>query len=278
MKSCTAVLLAVSAFVLGACSSGSSPSSAAPASSAPAIFASRVPGTLAIYADASLKAALDKVKTTYEAAHAGSTLAITTDSSSALETQIEQGAPADVFLAADTTSPQKLVDAGLVTGSPTKLADNLLAVIVPTANPAGVQTPADLARTGVKVIAAADSVALTKDVAKLVANLATQAGYPPKFVKNYRANVVSREADVAAVVSKVGSGAGDAGVVYATDAKNATTVTTIPVPDAANVPVTYAGVGLKASPNASAATAFLTWLAGSDGQAILASFGFLPPS
>ncbi len=63
-----------------------------------------------------------------------------------------------------------------------------------------------------------------------------------------------------------------------TDAKTSTKVTTIPVPEAANVPATYGGVVVEASANQAAATAFLTWLAGPDGQAILASFGFLPPS
>ena len=75
--------------------------------------ARRRPGVeLTIYGAASLKGALDKVKTAYEAANPGTTLTISTDSSSALETQIEQGAPADVFLSADTTNPKKLVDKG----------------------------------------------------------------------------------------------------------------------------------------------------------------------
>jgi molybdate transport system substrate-binding protein len=62
-----------------------------------------------------------------------------------------------------------------------------------------------------------------------------------------------------------------------TDAKTSTKVTTIMVPADANVMATYSGVVVKASRNAAAAQAFLTWFAGPDGQAILASFGFLPP-
>ena len=72
---------------------------------------------LTVYAAASLKGALDKAKAAYEAANPGTTLTISTDSSAALETQIEQGAPADVFLSADTTNPQKLVDKGLADGA-----------------------------------------------------------------------------------------------------------------------------------------------------------------
>jgi molybdate transport system substrate-binding protein len=263
------------ALVLGACSPGGlhplttveQPSGGTP-----------VPVSLTIYGAASLKAVLAKVKAAYETAHPGTTLTISTDSSAALETKIEQGAPADVFLSADTANPQKLVDKGLAAGSIVTFAGNLLTVIVPTANPAGIASPADLGKSGVKVIAAADAVPITKYATQLVTNLAKQAGYPADFAARYAANVVSREDNVAAVVAKVELGEGDAGIVYLTDARTSTKVGTVVVPVAANVPATYGGVVVKASANVSPATAFMAWLAGPDGQAILASFGFLPPS
>jgi molybdate transport system substrate-binding protein len=216
------------------------------------------------------------VQTAYTADNTGATLTISTDSSTALETKIEQGAPVDVFLSADTANPQKLVDKGLAAGSVTKFAGNLLTVIVPTANPAGIKTPADLAKSGVKVIAAGDTVPITKYANQLVANLAKQPGYPADFVAKYTANIVSKQDNVAAVVAQIELGEGDAGIVYVTDAKTSTKVATIAVPVAANVPATYSGVVVKASANAAAAQAFLAWFAGPDGQAILASFGFLP--
>ena len=119
---------------------------------------------------------------------------------------------------------------------------------------------------------------ITKYAGQLVANLAKEPGYPADFVAGYAANVVSKEDNVKAVVGKIELGEGDAGIVYVTDAKASTKVTPVDVPDSANVPATYAGVVLKASPNVDAATRFLTWFAGPDGQAILAGFGFLPPS
>jgi molybdate transport system substrate-binding protein len=282
MRSRLVASFVVLALALGACSSAAAPSPSAPSSIAAATSAapaSAAPaGGLTIYAASSLKAALAKAQTAYTAANPGTTITISTDSSSALETKIEQGAPADVFLSADTTNPQKLVDKGLAAGTIVKFAGNLLTVIVPTANPAAIQTPADLARSGVKVIAAGDTVPITKYATALVANLAKQPGYPADFVAKYNANIASREDNAAAVVSKIELGEGDAGIVYVTDAKTSTKITTIALPDAANVPATYGGVVVKASANTAAALAFLTWLAGSDGQAILASFGFLPPS
>ena len=130
----------------------------------------------------------------------------------------------------------------------------------------------------VKVIAAGDSVPITRYATMLVTNLAKEAGYPAGFVAAYNANVVSKEDNVAAVVAKIALGEGDVAIVYVTDAQTSAQVQPITVPADANVPATYAGVALKASKNAAAAQAFLAWFAGPDGQAILASFGFLPPS
>jgi molybdate transport system substrate-binding protein len=239
---------------------------------------SREPARLTIFAAASLKGALDKARTAYQAANPGTTITISTDSSSALETQIEQGAPADVFLSADIGNPTKLVDKGLAAGSPVAFAENELTVIVPAGNPAGIFSPRDLAKAGVKVIAAGDDVPITGYAQRLVDNLAKERGYPGDFAAAYAANVTTKEDNVKAVVAKIELGEGDAGIVYATDARASTKVATVPVPDTANVPATYAGVVVKTSPNAAAAQAFLDWFAGPDGQAILASFGFLAPS
>ena len=274
-----AASITVLSLVVAGCSSGvaSVPIGASPivAPAATGAPATATPVSLTVYGASSLKAALARVKATYEAADPIITLTISTDSSTALETKIEQGAAADVLLSADTANPQKLIDKGLAAGSVTKFAGNLLTVIVPKSNPAGIQTPAALARSGIKVTAG-DTVPITQYANQLVANLAKQPGYPADFAARYAANVVSRQDNVAAVVSQIALGEGDAGIVYVTDAKTATQATTIPVPAAANVPATYAGVVIRASANLSAAQEFLTWLAGPDGQAVLAAFGFLP--
>ena len=266
--------LALAALLVIACS-GASSSSPSVATSAPTAGSAI---ELQVYAAASLKTVLTKVKTAYETATPGVTLTISTDSSTALETKIEQGAPADVFLSADTANPQKLVDSGLAAGSMTLFAGNKLTVIVPTANPAGITAPADLARSGVKVIAAADGVPIEKYTALWLDKVKALPAYGADFPARYSANVVSREDNVGAVVAKVALGEGDAAVVYVTDAKASGQVATIDIPDAQNVPASYGGVVVKASAHGAAASAFLAWLAGPDGQAILATFGFLPPS
>lgn len=255
-----------------------SPGGAPTTTPTPEPTASPNPVELTVYAAASLKGALEAVKSAYETADPGTTLTISTDSSAALKTQIEQGAPADVFLSADTKNPQALVDAGLTDGAAVDFAGNKLVVIVPTGDPAGIETPADLATPGVAIIAAGDAVPITKYANQLVENLAKEPGYPADFAAAYQANIVSREDNVKAVVAKLELGEGDAAIVYVTDAKISTKVASVEVPDSANVVATYAGVVVKATQNPEAAAAFLTWLAGPEGQAILSGFGFLPPS
>lgn len=274
MRPVPAVLGPVLALALAAC--GGSPATSGTRSAGPSTTHSI---TLTVYAAASLGSAMTRIASAYRAAHPGISLTVSTDSSAALETKIEQGAPADLFLSADTTNPQRLIDAGLAAGRQvTPFAGNLLTVIVPADNPARVGSPADLAKSGVKIVAAGDAVPITKYATRLVAHLASLPGYPADFAARYAANVVSREDSVAAVVAKVALGEGDAAIVYGTDARASAEVRSIPVPTEANVPATYGGVVLLDSADTAAASAFLGWLAGPDGQAILASFGFLPPS
>jgi molybdate transport system substrate-binding protein len=288
VRSRLGVLLSVLALALVACSSSgaSSPSASAVPAATPTATASTAASSapsaaatdVTIYAAASLKAALDKTKPVYEASHPGTTLVISTDASSALETKIEQGAPTDIFLSADATNPQKLVDKSLTVGRGVCFAKNKLTVITPKDDPAKIQTPKDLANTGVKIIAAGDAVPITKYATQLVGNLAKQPGYPMNYVAAYNANVASKEENVSGIVTKVSTGQGDAGIVYVTDASDKADLATVEVPPDANVIATYAGVVVKTSPNPDAANAFLTWFAGPDGQAILSRFGFLPPT
>jgi molybdate transport system substrate-binding protein len=194
-----------------------------------------------------------------------------------LRAQIEQGAPADVLLSADTTQPAALVDDGHTVGEPRIFAGNQLGIIVPSGNPAAIATPADLARPGVKIVAAGDAVPITAYATSLVANLASADGYPRDFDERYAANVVSREDDVGAVVAKIELGEGDAAIVYRTDAVASDSIATVEIPPEANVIASYAAVIIAGTPHADAATAFLDWLIGPAGQAVLARRGFSAP-
>ena len=238
---------------------------------------SRVAAELAVYAAASLTAPLESVKAAYETSHAGVRLTLALDSSAALRTQIEQGAPADVFLSADLTNPQKLDDGGLATGPVTKFAGNHLTIVVPKANPGSINSPADLATSGVRIVAAGEKVPITVYANQLLEKLGALPGYPSAFASAYGANVVSREDNVKAIVTKVELAEADAGIVYVTEAIGSTKLTTVEIPTEAAVAAIYGGVAVAASAHPNEAAAFLSWLAGPDGQAILADFGFTAP-
>jgi len=239
--------------------------------------ASAGPMELTVFAAASLRDAIVEVERSYEAATPGLDLVVATDSSTTLRAQIEQGAPADLFLAADDRNPAALAHAGLADGPPVAFAANWLTIIVPSDNPGRIETPRDLARDGVRVIAAGDEVPISRYAAEAVTRLAALPDYPADFAQRYVANVVSREENVRAVVARIELGEGDAAIVYQTDARAATGTVDIAIPDEANIPATYTGVVIAASAQSAAAHALLAWLAGPDGRAVLASFGFGSP-
>jgi molybdate transport system substrate-binding protein len=234
------------------------------------------PTELTVFGASSLTAALEQITAQYQASHPGTRIASSTGGSSMLRMQIEQGAPADLFLSADVPNPQALADAGRTDGVLEPFATNSLTIVVPEGNPANIQSAADLARPGVRVVAAADEVPIAKYANQAVDKLAALPGYPSSFGDAYHANVVSKEDNVGAVTSKIQVGEGDAAIVYITDAE-AADLPTVDIPGEANVVATYAGVVLPSQSNTPSAHALLSWIVGPDGQKILGELGFKPP-
>jgi molybdate transport system substrate-binding protein len=232
---------------------------------------------LTVFAAASLTDALAEVEATYEAATPDADLVIVTESSATLRTQIEEGAPADVFLGADTSNAFALDEAGLCAESPVAFAGNSLALVVPRANEAAIASPVDLANAGVQIIAAGPEVPITAYAAEVVANLAELPGFPAGFAEAYAGNVVSEEENVRAVLNRLELDEGDAGFVYQTDALGPSEVTAVEIPAEANTHATYAGCGTSATEHPAEAEAFLAWLGGPDGRAILNAWGFVTP-
>ena len=241
------------------------------------LFAGCMPSTdvtVTVFAAASLRNAVDLAATAYTASVPGIRFLVSADSSAALRVQIEQGAPADLFLSADAVNPARLVDDGLADGAPIAFASADLAIVVPAGNPAGIGDPMDLARAGTRIIAAGPEVPITAYADRLVAALAGLDGYPVDFAERYAANVHSREDNARAVIAKVELGEGDAGIVYEPDARASSATWTIPLPDGVRIAATYAGVVVRGAGAAEAARAFLAWLAGPDGGSVLAGLGF----
>ena len=189
--------------------------------------------------------------------------------SGALETDIEQGAPADVFAAASPKQPAQLLAKGLV-AKPVEFATNTLVLIVPAKNPAHINTVADITRPGVKLVICNATVPCGDYARTAFKNL----GITAAAMKN----VVSQTTDVTQTVADVALGQADAGFVYITDAKAAAgKVKIIRLPAAAKPGAKDFIAVVKAGKNQSAAKSFVALVLSPTGQSKLRAAGFGQP-
>ena len=202
----------------------------------------------------------------FEAANPGVTVKFSFAGSQVLVTQIEQGAPADVFASADHKNMDALVTANLVASGYKDFATNLLQVILPPGNPANVQTLQDLAKPGLKLVLEDPSVPAGNYTREILTNMSKDPTYGTDFSTKVLANVVSNETDVKQVVAKVDQGEGDAGIVYVTDALAAPDLKTISIPANYNVIAQYPIAALEKASNPDLASAFVAYVLSADGQ------------
>ena len=187
--------------------------------------------------------------------------------SNTLETQIRNGAPADIFASAAPLNTQRLFGQGLV-DKPVTFTSNRLALIVPKSNPADLHSVYDLKRKPVKLVIAGAAVpvgAYTRTVLRKMG------------LTSVLSKVVSQETDVRAVTGKVALGQADAGFVYVTDARAVNDqVTVIRIPAWAQPRVRYEIAVVSKSTRKAAAQAWIKTLLSAKGQAALKAYGFLP--
>jgi len=240
-------------------------------------LAAQEPTTLTVFAAASLTDAFTRLGKSFEADHPGSTVRFNFAGSQQLVLQIQQGAKADVFASADERWMQTAKDSGLVEGEPSLFARNVLVVIVPVANPAGIKRLQDLSRSGVKVVIAADAVPVGRYTRQMLEKLAAQPGFSPQYGKQVLANVASYEENVKGVLAKVQLGEADVGVVYRSDATgpSASQVRVLEVPEAANVIAAYPIAVVRGAPTPDLAKAFVELVGSEKGQMALKDAGFI---
>ncbi len=224
-----------------------------------------ISGELRVLAAASLQAPFEELADAFAVEHPGVTVApIVYDGSSTLATQIIEGAPADVFASANEANMAKVADAGMAP-DPQLFATNTLVVVVPAGNPENVTTLTDLAEPDLTIVLCAvevpcgdASMALLEDQGVTV----TAASY---------------EQNVTAVLTKVTAGEADAGLVYATDVIGRDDVESFE-PEGAEVAINrYPIVALRDAPNPEAAQAFVDFILGREGRAVLSGDGFGAP-
>jgi len=242
----------------GSCGEDSPKESGASSSSSATTAASA--GKLTVLAAASLSESFEELGKAFEAKHPGSKVTFSFDASSALATQANNGAPADVFASADQANMKKVTDAGNATG-PKVFARNRLAIIVAKGNPKKVKSLTDFAK--LSFVLCAPEVPCGKYGREALSKAGVKA--QPK----------SLETNVKGVVTKIASGEADAGIGYVTDAKAASaTAEGIEIADAHNVVAEYPMAVLEQSANSNLAYAWLDFILGAEAQAVLAKYGF----
>ncbi|WP_436971008.1 molybdate ABC transporter substrate-binding protein [Micromonospora coxensis] len=224
-------------------------------------------GTLTVFAAASLTESFTTLGREFEAAHPGVRVTFNFAGSSALATQIVQGAPADVFASAAPRNMATVTEAGAAEGAPTVFARNQLVIAVPKGNPDRITGLADLVRPGVTVALCAEQVPCGA-AARGALDAAT-----------VRLTPVTLEQDVRGALAKVTLGEVDAALVYRTDARAASAeVDAVEFPESAAAVNDYPIVVLADAANPTAARAFVDQVRSARGRAVLDAAGFPPPS
>lgn len=219
--------------------------------------------TLTVFAASSLTGTFTVLGKQFEAAHPGVKVAFSFGGSSDLVSQIQSGAPADVFASADTKNMDKLTTADLEGTAPVSFASNTLEIITPPDNPGKVDSLDDLA---------------DKDLAIAICTPEVPCGSAAQSVAEAAGVTLepdSEEQSVKDVVAKVASGEADAGLVYVTDVKAAgDKVNGIVFSESASTVNIYPITTIKASKSVDLATQFMNFISSTEAQAVFTGAGF----
>lgn len=224
---------------------------------------------LNVFAAASLTDALQEVAAAYEK-ETGDRLVLNLGASSTLARQIQEGAPADLFLSADEEKmdgleKQKL----LLPGTRKSVLSNTLVVVVPDDSSLRIAGPKDLAAPSIRALALAEPRSVPAGI------------YAKEYLR--KAGAWSQVADrvvptenVRAALAAVAAGNVDAGIVYRTDARIAKRVrVAYEVPRAQGPAISYPFAVLAGSRRPEAARKLLVYLASPKAAAVFRKHGFL---
>ncbi|OYD97897.1 molybdate ABC transporter substrate-binding protein [Nostoc sp. 'Peltigera membranacea cyanobiont' 210A] len=225
--------------------------------------------SILVSAAASLKEALEEIKPLYQQSKSNINISYNFGASGALQQQIEQGAPADIFISAGKKQVDALEQKGLLLpGSRTNLANNRLVLIV-AQDVVGINSFYNLTDSKIKKIAIGEprSVPAGQYGEQVLKKLKLYDRLKSKFVF---ANNVRQ------VLAAVESGNAEAGLVYATDAKISNKVkVVVAADDKFHSPIVYPVAIIKSSKNPSAAKEFVQFLSGSEVKTVLRKYGFI---
>lgn len=218
-------------------------------------------------AAASLTDALGELKALYENANPEVTLSFNFGASGALQQQIEQGAPADLFLSAASKNMQALVDKGFIEERH-DLLKNELVVVVPSTGGAAVAKLEDLSDAAVKKVAVGipESVPAGGYAKDALTAAGLWDGLQGKLVQGK---------DVRQVLQFVETANADAGFVYKTDALSSDKVKIAFAVDPSQYKSIVYPIGVvKATKHAEAAERFYAYLQTPEAMSVFVKYGF----
>lgn len=267
LLSLTAIFLTLTV----ACGDDAGPDPTPVANATPALS-----GKITVFAAASLADSFNEIKAAFTRQYPRTELEFQFAGSPALRFQLGQGARADVYASADASNMSMALANGVVQDAGNVFARNSLVIIAPPDNPARISTPVDLKKPGIKLVLAAPEAPAGGYARRTLALMGNDAAYGDGFVEAVLKNVVSNESNVKQVVTKIQLGEADAGIVYVTDVTKdlVDELAQIAIPANLNVVAEYP-IALTRSPaNPAGARAFIDFVTGAEGQAILKKYGF----
>lgn len=227
---------------------------------------------LVVFAASSLREVLTALAADLERAEPGLDVTLHFAGSQELRAQLEHGAAADLFAAADPIEMQELERAGRVT-APVVFAHNRLVVVVAREASSSIRRLNELPRAA-RIVVGAPAVPIGRYTAQLLER--ADAAFGAGFRDQVLARVVSRELNVKQVLTKVRMGEADAGIVYQSDVQGVADVAVLEILDELNVVADYSVATVVGASHPSQARAFQELLLSASGQLALQGAGFLP--
>ncbi|WP_179136947.1 molybdate ABC transporter substrate-binding protein [Candidatus Entotheonella palauensis] len=235
-----------------------------------------IAGTLTVFAAASLTEPFTAVGKRLEQIYPGLRIRFNFAGSQTLRTQLEQGAPADVFASANMPQMRLAKQSGVVHHEAPIFIKNRLTLMVPHANPGQVTGLQDLANPGIKLVLAGQHVPVGRYSRQVLSR--ASAEYGEDFETRVLQNLISEEHNVKQVVTKIQLGEADAGIAYVSDLSPqiGNAIRSIPIPDAYNIEAAYPIAMVKDTRQLAAAEVFIDFVHSEQGQAIMKSYHFIP--
>lgn len=223
---------------------------------------------LTVHAAASLADAMKAISAAYEK-QSGDQLRLNFDGSSILVRQIEEGAPADIFLSADEAKMDQLEQAHrLAPGTRKSLLSNTLVIVLPAEGAVAIHSPADLTGPAIRKIALAQPSSVPAGI------YAREFLVAQKLWEKIAPKVIPTQ-NVRAALAAVESGNVEAGIVYKTDALISRKVKiAFEIPESAGPRISYPVAVLAGSSDLTAAKRFVAYLESEPALAVFQKYGF----